>query len=224
MLKCEVSGCDRKKEGRGMCKSHNQRRRSGRAIYCNCGEPVPLRKMGGRGKIHPDLCDTCYENRICEVAECNEKQFQKKMCSVHYMRWYRGSLDTVRKGQCFCGKMVTGGNSLVKYCPEHRIAIRRAASRASQARRRASISSPYHIEEVYELDGGVCYLCYNSVQMGEFWLDHIIPISRGGEDCIENVATSHAKCNMKKGSKNLEQVSLIFERVIFPDRFIQWQQ
>jgi 5-methylcytosine-specific restriction endonuclease McrA len=37
-------------------------------------------------------------------------------------------------------------------------------------------------------------------------LDHVIPLSKGGNDTPDNVRTTHAKCNMAKGDVVLEAV------------------
>jgi 5-methylcytosine-specific restriction endonuclease McrA len=39
-------------------------------------------------------------------------------------------------------------------------------------------------------------------------LDHVVPRSRGGESVWENVVTSCAPCNMKKGNRLPEEVSM----------------
>jgi 5-methylcytosine-specific restriction endonuclease McrA len=33
-------------------------------------------------------------------------------------------------------------------------------------------------------------------------IDHLIPISKGGSDTLENVRPTHALCNLKKGNRN----------------------
>lgn len=52
---------------------------------------------------------------------------------------------------------------------------------------------------VWERDGGVCGIC-GKVISGNFTIDHIIPLSRGGKHCYENVQIAHGKCNNQKGS------------------------
>lgn len=56
--------------------------------------------------------------------------------------------------------------------------------------------------KVYERDNGVCHICKKVV--GKIWhLDHIIPLSKGGEHSYRNVAVSHAFCNLSKYTKVL---------------------
>ncbi len=69
---------------------------------------------------------------------------------------------------------------------------------------------PYTLEQVLEEYGAVCYLCEQDIDLTlprkigvEGWqmglhLDHVLPISKGGPDCLDNVAPTHALCNLDK--------------------------
>lgn len=56
------------------------------------------------------------------------------------------------------------------------------------------------IAEVVLLNNGVCVYCGGTYEH----IDHIVPLGRGGVNCIENLAPSCAKCNLSKGPKLLE--------------------
>ena len=88
-------------------------------------------------------------------------------------------------------------------------------SRQDARRRRARIrgveSQPYTEAEVLDLYGFQCHLCGEPVdlkasrkqgkgdwQMG-LHIDHLVPISSGGANTIENVRPAHALCNLQKG-------------------------
>lgn len=91
---------------------------------------------------------------------------------------------------------------------------KRARWRKREAIRRGSISSKYLESDVIDLYGTTCYICLEEIDMsasrrsgiGNNWeqglhIDHIIPLSKGGNDSIDNVRPAHAICNLKKGSK-----------------------
>ena len=85
------------------------------------------------------------------------------------------------------------------------------------ARRRARVRgngiTPYTLDQVLDYYGAVCYLCEITIDLTlprsarqEGWeyglhLDHVIPISKGGQDCLGNVAPTHAICNLSKGDR-----------------------
>ena len=47
---------------------------------------------------------------------------------------------------------------------------------------------------------------------GRLTLDHVVPRSRGGESVWENVVTSCAPCNLRKGDKLLEHTHMVLTR------------
>jgi len=87
--------------------------------------------------------------------------------------------------------------------------------RRSSSRRRAKLKSNgysiYTLEEVLSKYGLNCHICKNQIDFdaprgpthGNNWelglqIDHLIPISKGGPDTLDNVRPSHAQCNIKK--------------------------
>ena len=60
---------------------------------------------------------------------------------------------------------------------------------------------------LFARDGWRCVYCGSSG--GRLTLDHVIPRSRGGDSVWENVVTSCAPCNLKKGSRSLEEAGFV---------------
>ncbi|MCJ7557681.1 MAG: HNH endonuclease [Gammaproteobacteria bacterium] len=52
-------------------------------------------------------------------------------------------------------------------------------------------------------DGSICQYCGEETLDGH--VDHIIPLSRGGTDSIDNLLWSCAFCNISKGAKPLDE-------------------
>jgi 5-methylcytosine-specific restriction endonuclease McrA len=59
---------------------------------------------------------------------------------------------------------------------------------------------------LFARDGWRCVYCGST--SGRLTLDHVVPRSRGGESVWENVVTSCATCNHKKGNRLLEESGL----------------
>jgi 5-methylcytosine-specific restriction endonuclease McrA len=51
---------------------------------------------------------------------------------------------------------------------------------------------------VWETCNGICHICQRPADPTDWHLDHIIPLSRGGDHTYANVAVSHPMCNMRK--------------------------
>jgi hypothetical protein len=90
---------------------------------------------------------------------------------------------------------------------------RRVQEHTRRARENAVYSEPYTDADVLALYGSDCHLCGLSIDLEaprmnhyEGWqlglhIDHVIPISWGGEDTLRNVKPSHGLCNLQKPKK-----------------------
>ncbi|HET9213599.1 MAG TPA: HNH endonuclease [Gaiellaceae bacterium] len=58
---------------------------------------------------------------------------------------------------------------------------------------------------LFARDGYRCAYCGSS---GRLTLDHVVPRSRGGDSVWENVVTSCAPCNLRKGNRLPEEVQM----------------
>jgi len=54
-----------------------------------------------------------------------------------------------------------------------------------------------------------CFVCGEHVDASTATAEHIIPLSRGGTDDIDNIAISHRKCNMRR-SDSMEVGNIAF--------------
>lgn len=81
-----------------------------------------------------------------------------------------------------------------------------------QAHRRAielgAKSEKISRQEIYERDGGKCHLCGKKCNPSKWHLDHIIPLSLGGEHTKQNVAVACPRCNESKGNRGHSQLRL----------------
>lgn len=107
-----------------------------------------------------------------------------------------------------CGQQV----AYQRFNNERVYCSRGCTKRAGKARRRAwkrgAALSPVSRAKVYRRDGWLCQLCrlpvdpsLRSPDPGSASLDHIHPLSRGGEHSMRNVQLAHLGCNRAKGDE-----------------------
>lgn len=67
---------------------------------------------------------------------------------------------------------------------------------------------PYVREDVFARDEWLCHLCGERIDpeckfpdSGSVSIDHVIPLSLGGDDTLENVKAAHLGCNVGKGNR-----------------------
>lgn len=70
-------------------------------------------------------------------------------------------------------------------------------------RRRAAAKRARFVDDVdrlvvLEMDDGVCGICGEDVDPMDFHVDHIVPLSRGGEHSYANSQSAHPRCNRRK--------------------------
>ena len=53
---------------------------------------------------------------------------------------------------------------------------------------------------LFRRDEGCCGICGDPVDPTDFHIDHVYPLSRGGEHSYANTQVAHPSCNMRKGA------------------------
>lgn len=61
---------------------------------------------------------------------------------------------------------------------------------------------------LFRRDQNICLYCGNEFKECDLSRDHVIPVSRGGQDSWTNVVTSCKRCNARKGNLLLDECSL----------------
>ena len=59
--------------------------------------------------------------------------------------------------------------------------------------------------QLYERQNKKCGYCGNKIGFSEVTVDHKIPLSRGGPDCMDNMICSCKPCNALKGNRTVEE-------------------
>lgn len=147
----------------------------------NCGKQMPRRE------------DAVYcDARPCRTAKYHAKQATRPRCSELGC----GS-PVIAKGLC--------GSHYSKVWRSENLDRSRDNRRARKARVRDAFVEPVLASEVFERDGWICGLCSSPIPRDAVWpdllspsVDHIVPLSRGGEHSMANVQASHLSCNSRK--------------------------
>jgi hypothetical protein len=198
---------DRRRNSVKMTKRHRKRIR-GRAVPVLYAQCIVCRALYVR---HPNpaknLLHCGRQPRLPRMSECHpdRKHDRKGLCAECYIVSLR---KPIQVSECpECGDTFRLKNSLQVFCGAN--CSRPSRKRRDKARRRALLKAAF-IEDVedrlvFERDGWVCQLCYQSVPDGvpvpDPWaatIDHIIPIAKGGTHGYANVQLAHFECNWRK--------------------------
>lgn len=61
------------------------------------------------------------------------------------------------------------------------------------------------VDLIHESQGGKCYLCQRGFDPKKLQIEHKIPLSRGGQNKMSNVALACRRCNTAKGALTYEE-------------------
>lgn len=148
-----------------------------------CGEVKPLSGYHRDAKTrdgHWAMCKVCVSVRDKAYYEANREGRLGQVRAYYAERW---ATD-----------------------PEYR-----ARMNAAKTRRRRMLANakqePYTRESIFQRDGWVCRICSESIDPTIRYtddpgacatIDHVIPLSRGGDDTPANVQAAHGSCNYGK--------------------------
>ena len=112
-------------------------------------------------------------------------------------------------------KEVQGGHSRLSG-QQSRVSLPSIIACTGEQLARPRTNYPLNNPALFARDGHVCMYCANSFPSALLTRDHILPVSRGGEDKWENVVTACRRCNQHKADSLLEETGM--ELVALPYR------
>ena len=165
--------------------------------------------------------------KTCTRNGCDKALRARGLCSTHYNQAHQPGRHAAKQTACtVCGTSIARPPSNVRR-PACSVQCRAviefghasgvpsgydwnlyAVYRARLAG--ATVIEPFDRESVFDRDGWNCYLCHLPVdrQASAFdphsaTVDHVVPLSRGGEHSMRNARTAHLRCNSAKQDREL---------------------
>jgi 5-methylcytosine-specific restriction endonuclease McrA len=172
-----------------------------------CGTHGAIKRHRRSGE---PLCQSCKDFENSKAKENYQKNREVKLV-------YQSEYNTTHRYQINLWSRQWRKNNVEQERARNRDYYQRNKDKnlIKAARRRAMVRGngiePYTLKQVLEEYGAICYLCEIPIDLTaprsarqEGWeyglhLDHVTPISKGGQDCLDNVAPTHAICNLSKG-------------------------
>ncbi len=94
---------------------------------------------------------------------------------------------------------------------------------AAARRSGAWVVERFSRSEIYARDRGLCGLCHTPVAAHEATLDHILPLSCGGDHIRANVRIAHVNCNAHRGNWNFGDLRMRRYRNSVPCTRRRWR-
>lgn len=186
----------------------------------DCGAAGKQEKRG-RNRLRCDECKAVHLATVGSRRPWAERKTaypvaQCEACGHEYPKHHRQQ----RWCSMACGNRHKENPGARRFTPEEAKERNRLSWQAKCRRRRAAkrggVSEPYTLAQIAERDKTRCGLCGTRVLMKQKvphpkapTIDHVVPVSEGGDDTRANVQLAHFRCNSVKGARGCQQLALI---------------
>jgi hypothetical protein len=209
---CSVDGCVKAHRAKGYCVTHyNQQlpqRHRKKPMPCDyCGELLLKDTRSSRANRYCDY--TCRVLHSFDMPgyydQSGRPPLSRTQCLIpddHPARWY-GSTCAVKYGHCADCLAVIISRGGRKYCSKQC----RARSVARLHMQTRAVRRKARKVDVFVRDGWICWICDKATSAkydcNDPWsptIDHLVPVSLGGQSDAQNLATAHMICNSMRGA------------------------
>jgi 5-methylcytosine-specific restriction endonuclease McrA len=183
-----------------------------------CGETKPLSCFGKRSdrpsgyRSHCNACGSARKSKWYSENQSHVKDYYAKwraenpgLAETYTKRWKENNAERVREMKREWARKNPDSVRAMS-------ARNRARNGDGKARRRARLREVAHEKivpaRVYERDRWICAICGKKVNRKlkgphpqSASIDHIVPVSLGGEHTYINVQLAHYSCNSSKGNR-----------------------
>lgn len=202
-------------------------KRAGRTKFCSrdCAFEFKTAKAAlpapPVARVFMGKCEQCASRfRADNPASLCSEECKKERAR---QAWAKAAVENYVPKQIICQECgqthtTTYGNKSRVYCGIKclRRATRRVSKNARDARERAAFVERVNPMKVFERDGWRCHLCGCKTPRrlrGTYddrapELEHIVPLSKGGEHSYRNTACSCRKCNQEESDQAIGQMLL----------------
>lgn len=174
---------------------------------CQIERPLDMfsRQSSKTGKLRARCksCDKIYDAK--RYSENREKELARAK------QYYRLNLEERKEysRKYYLSNSISIKEKAKRNYPKYKES-RMDNNRLRRAAKSGNDFSPYSITDVILRYGHICYLCNDKIDMNAprkpglagwelgLHLDHVIDISAGGSDSLDNVRPTHGICNLKK--------------------------
>lgn len=162
----------------------------------------------------PEYVAPKRKRKICSIGDCSRTAIGRGWCEKHYRRWRRFG-DPLGRELVICrtcGQPFMSDGKRTINCSTVCTIEDRQRNTFGYRQRKGRLKEAF-VEVVsrpilYARDNWVCGVCGKDVDKYEEhpspWspsLDHIVPLSKGGEHSYKNCQLAHLRCNLQKGDR-----------------------
>lgn len=205
------------------CQWEAMRKEKPKGICTFCGREFIAKRATAKGNFCSHECQVAFlKTQRARKIEAHKEEIQRKKEIIERLKREREQelrrlREEKRRSRVFackeCGEIFLGRSINSKYCSDK--CRRKAVNNQHDRRLKRCEKRDYGItlRKVFEKGGGVCCICSRRLSMesdpnceSHPSIDHIIPISKGGDHTWDNVQLLCRRCNSQKGAKDMTEI------------------
>ncbi len=197
---------DKKVVWRCVCDCGTERRttsaslRSGNTQSCGCiGKELPGKRALEMGSRTNKTCPQCGKNFTCKASHALKTTYCSKSCMGEaYKTRQTGAQNPNWRGGV-AGDPEHKRSRQRQYRADNPDMVRQRNRTTKSLRRGAEgTHTEKDVADLRVRQGGKCVLCGDGLRDGDFHIDHIIPLSKGGNNFVGNIQLTCSQCNIRK--------------------------
>lgn len=154
---------------------------------------IRLRRLAGN---KADAAEVGWWRLVAAAKRMNEWSFEDEEHLRHVIKRYYGFVELYRAVGLLDGLVIHNGDEY-QASQDPKARTRMGVYRAKRAGAGAIEAVEYN--EVFARAEGICGVCHKPVDK-DGTIDHIKPLSKGGEHTYDNVTLAHRSCNARKST------------------------
>lgn len=174
--------------------------RSGNTKSCGCiGREMPAKRALELGSRINKVCPQCGKPFACKASHALRTTYCGKSCmSEAYKTRQVGEQNPNWRGGVSSDPQSVRLRQM-KYRAKNPDATRQSNRTSKSLRRGADgVHTEKDVDDLRVRQGGKCALCGDGLRDGDFHVDHIIPLSKGGNNFVGNIQLACSQCNIRK--------------------------
>lgn len=146
-----------------------------------------------------------YQENEEYYKEYNKRYHQKNI--EEYKKRSQKNIEKIKKyRKRYYQKNIEKYKGYVKkYCQKNPEKIREKSSKRRALKLKVT-AGIVDYEEIKDRDKMNCYLCGEDITDDNYHFDHVYPLSKGGAHSMDNIKVTHARCNLVKHDRIIDEV------------------
>lgn len=176
-----------------------------RCPKCGLDKPATVEFFGRNNGFLYTYCRPCASRRQTEIRKASPEKYKNQQ-RLKYSRHRESILEQMRYRYASDTEFRERRNRYNLSWARQNVEAFKAIQHRHRSSKRSASGSHTQIDltKMLETQLGCCFYCEAGIRHS-YQIDHMVPLSRGGSNGIDNLCCTCRSCNTSKGAKTVEE-------------------